>query len=484
MNDTLPVYEESAIPSSFMPTDQELAQTFKAYDIRGLSPTEIDATYARRLGTAVALKFKPKRVMVGWDIRTTSAELEGALVESLVSSGIDVVRIGLCSTPMFNILLGLADGSFDLGVMVTASHNPGKYNGFKVTLGDCSPVGQGSGMEELRDIFLGIDESWAKEGAPINCRGTVTEDPSALDRYLDYVISLAHLPADMPKMKVAIDAGNGMAGAVVPRLLEKLPWIEATELYFTPDGTFPNHEANPLKHETLNELIKTVKEQGCALGVAFDGDADRVGFVDEHGEQIPGDLLTGLLSQSVLLEHPDALVLYDVRSSWSVPEAIEEAGGHSEMCKVGHANIKRLMREKLATFAGELSMHFYFKQLWNCESGDFAMLLLLRRLAEEGKSLSSLWKPLLRYAKSEEINFTVKDAPAVMKQLEDAYAPSASTVSHTDGVRLEFVSPEGEREWWFNVRASNTEPLLRLNLEARTPEMLQEKLKELSARIA
>lgn len=460
------------------PASPSLASVFKAYDIRGLSPEEIDAAFALRLGKTVAAHFGPKRVLVGRDMRTTSFPLESALIEGLTSFGVDVVRIGLCSTPMFNILLGLANGSFDLGVMITASHNPGKYNGFKIAKGDCLPVGEGSGMEELRDAFLaGTEEASGRAG-------TVTDDPGALDRYLDHVVSLAHLPSDMPKTKVAIDAGNGMGGAVLPRLLARLPWIEAVPLYFEPDGTFPNHEANPLKTETLKDLIDTIRREGCALGVAFDGDADRVGFVDETGTPIPGDLLTAFLAQAILRDHPGGLVHYDVRSSWAVSEAVAAAGGKSAMCKVGHANIKKLMRETGAVFAGELSMHFYFRDLWNCESGDLAMLLMLRRMAEVKTPLSEAWKPLRRYVQSGEINFEVKDKAGTISRLEEAYGPKATQRYDIDGIRLEFRDPAAPGEdWWMSVRASNTEPLLRLNVEARTPEVLNARVSEVSKAI-
>lgn len=472
------IVQKKRVTVQHMPSESAIAAVFKAYDIRGLSPQELDAPFAERLGRAICAYFQPRRVMVGRDMRTTSQELEAALIKGLTESGTDVVRIGLCSTPMFNVLLGLAEDAFDLGVMVTASHNPGTYNGFKVTMGDCLPVGQGSGMEELRDAFL------ASKFVPSSRVGDVTEDADALHRYVSHILGLATLPSDMPKMKIAIDAGNGMGGAVLPALLSRLPWLEVVPLYFDPDGSFPNHEANPLKRETLTDLMKVVQEQGCVMGVAFDGDADRVGFVDETGEPIPGDLLTALLAEELLQEHPDGLVLYDVRSSWAVAEAIAETGGHSEMCKVGHANIKRAMREKAASFAGELSMHFYFKELWNCESGDLAMLLLLRRIHAGKTALSEVWKPLKRYAKSEEMNFEVPDPKAVIKRLEEQYVPMAKLVSHIDGVRVEFRNPEDvSQDWWFNVRASNTEPLLRLNLEAKTEEALKLRLEELSRAI-
>jgi phosphomannomutase len=445
-----------------------MVEVFKAYDIRGLSPEQINAAFARRLGKALAVLYPLKKVMVGRDMRTTSYALEAALIDGLTSSGVNVVRIGLCSTPMFNVLLGLANKQFDLGVMVTASHNPGKYNGFKLALGDCTPIGEKSGMEQVAEAFAAGKEKTAEH------IGTVIDDPTGLERYIEHIIDLSHLPGDMPRMRVAIDAGNGMAGAILPRLLSKLPWLEAVPLYFDPDGSFPNHEANPLKVETLDRLRKIVKTDGCVMGVAFDGDADRVGFVDEKSIPLPGDLTTALLAEEMLKEHPGGLIHYDVRSSWAVPEAIAESGGRAEICKVGHANIKKLMRETGAVFSGEVSMHFYFSELWNCESGDLAMLLLLRRMAREGTPLSLIWKPLQRYVHSPEINFEVSDQRGIMNRLEALYKPKSRNFSKLDGIRVEFA------DWWFNVRASNTEPLLRLNAEARTEEELNAHIEELS----
>jgi phosphomannomutase len=461
-----------------MAPDPKLASVFKAYDIRALSPEEIDPDFARTLGQAAAAHFGSKRVMVGRDMRLTSGALEAALIEGLTTSGVDVVRIGLCSTPMFNILLGLSNGGFDLGIMITASHNPGKYNGFKIAMGDCRPVGEGSGMEELRDAFL------ASKTIDSGRIGSVEDDPGALDRYVEHVIKLARIPSDMPKMKLAIDAGNGMGGAILPTLISKLSWLDVSPLYFDPDGSFPNHEANPLKVDTLEKLIEVVKEEKSIMGVAFDGDADRVGFVDEKGVPISGDLLTALAAMELLRDVPGGLIHYDVRSSWAVPEIVTEAGGRAEMCKVGHANIKRLMRETGAIFGGELSMHFYFKDLWNCESGDLMMLLIARLIHRSGKPLSELVAPLRRYAHSEEINFEVEDKAGTIARLKTQYAPSASLVSEIDGIRIEFRNPsEPASDWWFNVRASNTEPLLRLNVEARDEGSLKKRIEELSTEI-
>jgi phosphomannomutase len=453
------------------------SSVFHAYDIRGLAPGELDAAFSSRLARAILRELHPKNVLVGRDMRVTSPELEKALVEELVSYGVNVIRIGLCSTPMFNVVVGLHEGTVDLGVMVTASHNPGKYNGFKMVKGDMTPIGQGSGMEELEASF-NRDES-----LPVaSTRGTITDDAEALLRYVERILKIASLPSDMPKMNIAIDAGNGMGGAVLPELLKRLPWLEAKTLYMEPDGNFPNHEANPLKRETLKDLSSLVVKESCAFGVAFDGDADRVGFVDETGTPIPGDLMTAVLAAEMLTTKPGGRVLYDLRSSWSVPEAIQEAGGTANMCRVGHAFIKRQMREEGALFAGEVSMHYYFHDLKNVESGDLVLLLMLKRFVHEGKPFSSLWKPLLRYAHSGEINFEVEDKMSALQRVKEAYQSKATSVSEIDGIRMEFRdASHPETDWWFSLRLSNTEPLIRLNLESRSEEVTKAKVQELSA---
>lgn len=452
---------------------------FKAYDIRGLSPGELGETGARRIGKALAKLHQPKRVVIGRDMRTTSQMLEDALIDGFVTSGVDVVRVGLCSTPMFNAAVGEADGAYDLGVMVTASHNPAMYNGFKMERGNCLPIGQGSGMEELRDL--------AASDEPIldaRTRGTVTQDEGLLARYIDRICALAQLPPRFPDWRIVVDAGNGMDGLVLPMLSRRLPGMEVTQLYWDLDGTFPHHEANPLMVETLEDLRIRMRKEDAMFGAAFDGDGDRVGFVDEQGTPIPGDMLTALFAQELLRDRGAGKVLYDLRSSRSVPEAIIEAGGEPIMCRVGHAHIKKQMAETGAIFGGELSMHFYFSDLWNCESGDLAMLMLINILLREGKPLSQVWRPLLRYAHSGEINFSVRDAKQVMAALETHYGESPTDISHLDGLRMEFRYPLTPYEdWWFNVRPSNTEPLLRLNLEAKTSEQMEMRKAEVSALI-
>jgi len=318
-------------------------------------------------------------------------------------------------------------------------------------------------------------------------RGMVTDDPGALKRYLDHLFSLVDV-SSLPPMKIAIDAGNGMGGVVIPEFIKRLPQMTFHTLYLEPDGTFPNHEANPIETDTLKDLSALVRKEHCDMGVAFDGDADRTGFMDEHGEPIPGDFTTAVLALSMLSLHPGAHILYDLRSSWSVADAIRDAGGVPSMCRVGHAFIKRQMKEEGALFGGELSMHFYFKDLWNVESGDFAILLFLTLLTQSGKPLSALWRPLKVYAKTEEINTETSKVDTILEHIENQFAAEATSVSHLDGLRMEFgVEKDGTRTpgaWWFSVRQSNTtHSVVRMIVEAVSEQVMAEKRDQLLALI-
>lgn len=458
-----------------------LPSIFKSYDIRGLSPEQIDSSCARRLGKVLARIYASKRVLIGRDMRATSPELEEALIDGLRASGVEITKIGLCSTPMFYATVGEPNVGYDFGVMVTASHNPTEYNGFKLVDGTCRPIGKGSGMEEIEEAFM-ADVPFLDGSS--QTLSQIREDDGALDRYLDRVFALANLPNPLPEWTIAVDAGNGMGGLVMPGVRTRLPGMHVLPLYWDLDGRFPNHEANPIKHETLLDLQEMVKKNGCAFGVALDGDGDRIGFVDEQGEPIPGDMLTALFAIELLRTNPGATILYDVRSSWSVPEAIAEHGGVSVMCRVGHAHIKKQMREVGAKFAGELSMHFYFADFSYAEASEYAFLLLVKILIASGKPLSALRKDLQRYVHSGEINFSVTDVSVVMQSIDDAYGSRAAERLTIDGVRYEFRDPQHpENDWWFNVRASNTEPVLRLNLEARTNELMEAHREEIAALI-
>ncbi|TAK05347.1 phosphomannomutase/phosphoglucomutase [Patescibacteria group bacterium] len=431
---------------------------FKSYDIRGLSPGEIDADAARLLGRAVVAYGGAKTVLVGRDMRATTPELAAALIAGIMEQGADVVDMGLTTTPMFYFATATAEA--DAGVMVTASHNPAQYNGFKLCRGDAGPIGAGSGMEEIRDAVLAGNFSDAAR------QGSVREI-ALRDAYIDKVLSLVP-DAAQADMTVAVDTGNGMAGHVVPALFAKLPDVRLEAMYLELDGTFPNHEANPIKEETLADLKAAVKKHGAALGIAYDGDADRVGFVDDQGETIPGDLVAALVAPELLRQNPGGTVLSDVRCSRVVPEEVERAGGVHVMSRVGHAHIKRQMKELGAVFAGELSSHFYFRDFYGVECADGVALILIDLIRRSGKPLSELVRPLRRYAQSGEINFEIEDKAGAIARIRAAYAPGAAQIIELDGIRIE------HDDWWCSVRASNTEPVLRLNVEGKSREKMEQ----------
>lgn len=406
-------------------------------------------------------------------MRETSVPIEEAVVRGFLASGVSVTRVGLCSTPMFNFGMGEKERGYDLGLMITASHNPAEYNGIKIVGSDQLQVGLGSGLEQVRDLAVSSEQF-----LDTNKKGHEQEDSGLRDRYLSYVFSLINLGRFPASTSIVIDTGNGMEGMIAPAIAKRLSasGVQVTPLYWELDGHFPHHEANPLKGETLTDLKRMVRDSGSICGFAFDGDADRIGVVDEQGEQIPGDLLMALLAREVLRLHPAMHMIYDLRSSRAVAEAVEAQGGTAEMFKVGTAHIKRRMRETKALFAGELSMHFYFSDFGNCESGDFVLLLILQLLAREQKPLSTLWHDLKRYGHSGEHNYHVQNPVAVVKALEPEWRslPQA-TVTLLDGIRIDQWNGSNE-DWWCNIRASNTEPLLRLNLETRDPVLLPSKL--------
>jgi phosphomannomutase len=391
---------------------------FKAYDIRGVYPGELDANLARRIGNAFARLLKARRLVVGRDMRTHSPELAAAVAEGMRDAGASVVDIGLASTPMAYFAIGSQD--VDGGLNVTASHNPGQYNGMKLCGRGARPISAANG---IKDVERACAASYPK---PKALRGGL-ETADLLEAYAEHVAGFAHLERTVA---VAIDAANGMAGHTLPAILPRVPSARAHTLYMEPDGTFPNHEANPLKEENLADVQALVRESKAELGVGFDGDADRCCFVDETGRTVPADLMTALLAREVLREQPGAPIVYDLRSSWVVQEEIERAGGVAIRDRVGHSFIKATMRERKAVFGGELSGHFYFAANFTCDSGVIAMLSAMNLRSRRREPLSELASELRRYH-------------ATYGGLSD---------------------PDW---WWFNVRPSNTEPLLRLNLEAR-----------------
>ena len=436
---------------------------FKAYDIRGVYPAQLDDDAAYRIGAGFAtsgLLPPGSTILVGRDMRESSDALFRSFVAGAMGHGIEVVDIGLCTTPMLYFAVNTLRAAG--GAMITASHNPGRYNGFKLVRESAIPIGGNSGLEEIKRHALRHDAAAPAPGIAPPC------DDSIAPLYVRYFSDRFRIQLDRP---VIIDTGNGIAGPIVRRVLQDQRIVH-DELFFEPDGRFPNHEANPLKEETLATLRTTVAETPDAIGVAFDGDGDRVCFVDEEGTVVRGDLLTALLSKRLLRDEAPATILYDLRSSRIVPEIIRHAGGEPVKTRVGHAFVKRILREQNALFGGELSYHFYFRDFFFCESGILAMLHVCRLLAETGERLVDLVAPFRKYFHSGEINFEVPNPQDTLRILENRFADGR--VEKLDGLSVTYD------DWWFNVRSSNTEPLLRLNIEAETLSLLRSSIRVLS----
>jgi len=440
---------------------------FKAYDIRGKVPSELDPPLARRIGNAFARLLSAKRLVVGRDMRTHSPAIADAVIEGIRDTGCHVTSIGLASTPMAYFAIGALP--CDGGLNVTASHNPAEYNGMKLCGRGATPISAANGILDL--------ERMCKEPSPkpAAARGEVSHE-EMLERFADHAAKFAHVGKPI---QVALDAANGMGGYTVPPILARLPNVRAATVYMDLDGTFPNHEANPLKEENLKAVQALVLRSGAALGVAFDGDADRAGFVDEKGRTVSNDLMTALLAREVLATHPKAPIVYDLRSSWVVKEEIAKAGGVPIRDRVGHSFIKATMRARGAVFGGELSGHFYFAENYTCDSGEIAMVSALNLLDHSGRALSSLAADLRRYHATGEVNFEVADKSAAIAALRARYRDGRQ--DELDGITVEYGELGASAWWWFNVRPSNTEPLLRLNLEASTAALRDEKRAEVVA---
>jgi phosphomannomutase len=434
---------------------------FKAYDIRGIYPTEIDEQAAYGIGHALIDHFQAKVVAIGRDARSHSPSLFAELARGIIDAGAEVIDLGLLTTPMVYFAAWNIDHASAV-ISVTASHNPPEYNGLKIALRGAVPVGENSGLLAIRDLALadGFDEQ--------SGTGTITPYNIKPD-YYDFISGFANF-GDR-KLKVVIDTANAMGVLELPIFQRFTDKLDIVYLYDDLEHPFSAHEANPLNVSTLAELQARVLEEHADIGIAFDGDADRIGFVDELGQVIPMDLITGLLAQEALRKNPGATILYDLRSSRAVKEVIEEHGGRAVECKVGHANIKKQMREEHAVFAGELSGHYYFQENSYAEAGSLPAILLLNLLSNGRQKLSELVADLRRYYHSGEINSEVVNKNVVLQALRQRYADGKQ--HELDGLKVDYP------HWWFNVRASNTEPLLRLNLEADTPELLAEKQSEL-----
>ena len=440
-----------------------MAGIFKAYDIRGTYPDQLDETTAFRVGYHFRDLLDEEDlargpvVVVSRDMRSHSTPMARALKNGLRARGIAVVDIGVADTPQNYFGIGFLGASG--GIQVTASHNPAVYNGFKMSRRDAIPVSYETGIDRLEEL---VEASDVATDLPPQAG---EEERSVFEEYTEHV--LAEVTVLEPRLKLAADAANGMATIYLP-ILERLN-VDLVPLYFELDGNFPNHEANPLKAENLVDVEKAVAEHGCDLGVSFDGDADRAILVDEKGSSISADKITGLLAPRFLRDEPGASIVYDLRSSWSTKEAIEEAGGVPVRERVGHSFMKATMREHNSPFGGELAGHFYYRRNFTADSSIMTVIEGLNHIREEGRPLSELVAPLNRYFATGEINFHVDDKDGMIRRLAEDFADGE--VDYLDGITAQFD------DWWFNVRPSNTEPLLRLVLEAKTREMMDEKTK-------
>jgi phosphomannomutase len=448
-------------------------KVFKAYDVRGLYPSELDEDGAKRIGRAYVEHFEPQSIAVGRDMRLSSPGMAAAVIEGASAAGADVVDIGLVGTEM--VYFAVDELGLDGGICVTASHNPKEYTGLKIVRRGALPVGGDSGLAEIRDRAMSKEDMSGSQTSGLPAGSGHVHEENVWPGFVEKVLSFVDARAIRP-LRVVVDAANGMAGAMLPPVLERLPQLEVVRCNFEPDGTFPNHEPNPLLPENREFIIRKTREEKADLGVAYDGDADRCFFVDDGGEFVPGDFVTALLALSVLEKQPGAKVIYDVRASWSVPKTIEEAGGVPLVNRVGHAFIKHRMRKEAAAFAGEVSAHYYFRDFSQADSGVVPFLLMLELLSRKGQKLSEILEPYReRYFLTGEINTPVEDVPLKLQELKERYAAQGGRISHLDGLSVEFD------EWHFNVRPSNTEPLLRLNLEALSRELMEAKRDEVLA---
>jgi phosphomannomutase len=448
-------------------------KVFKAYDIRGIYPAELDEEGAYAIGRAYVEQFEPKVIAVGRDMRLSSPSMAAAVIGGAVAGGAAVKDIGLVGTEMLYFAVGELDA--DGGIAVTASHNPKGFTGMKIVRRGALPVGGDSGLLEIRDRALAIqDVAGSDPGvAKTDMAGSdpgVAEKVDVYPAFVDKVLSFIDVRAVKP-LRVVIDAANGMAGAMLPPVLERLP-IDAVRCFFEPDGSFPNHPPNPLLPENREFIVRKVLDEAADLGIAFDGDADRCFFVDDGGEFVPGDFVTALLAESMLEMEPGAKIIYDVRASWAVPDTIRRAGGTPLVNRVGHAFIKQRMRQEDAAFGGEVSGHYYFRNFNQADSGTVPALLMLELVSKRGQPLSEILRPFReRYFITGELNATVDDVALKLQELKEHFAGEGE-VSHLDGISI------NAPDWHMNVRPSNTEPLLRLNLEALDPELLARKRDE------
>ena len=442
------------------------AAIFKTYDVRGVAPDELSPELAHRIGRALVVELGADSVAVGRDMRVTGDLLSAALIDGIRDQGADVADLGLVSTD--GLYFAVGKYGYPAGVMITASHNPPQYNGFKICKAEARPVSLDEGLAGIRDLAVRGDFADPAGGK----RGDL-QQRDVLPAYAENCLSLVDRASIKP-LKVAIDAGNGMAGKTVPYVFDQLP-CEVLPLFFELDGTFPNHLANPIEPENVADLQRLVVERGCDVGIAFDGDADRMFLIDEKGQAVGGDMVTAMVALALLKKTPGAAICYNLICSRSAPEVIAANGGRPVRTPVGHSLIKKIMRDEDAVFGGEHSGHFYFKENWYADSGMIAALTVLEMMSASGKPLSEVIAPLDTRFRSGEINFRVADAKAVMAEVESHYAAQGAEIDHLDGVTVGFP------DWWFSLRASNTEPLLRLNVEVDQASDLDRRVAEVGA---
>ena len=437
---------------------------FKAYDVRGIYGQDLTDEIAYRIGRAAAQYLNVSEIAVSRDMRLSSPQLAAALIRGITDQGVNAVDLGMTTTDELYFAVGKFN--FPAGVMITASHNPGKYNGMKFCRAQAFPVSLESGLADIRD--LAISGNYTEPTR----KGQVTQK-DVLDDFVQHALSFIDVKKIKP-LKVVIDAGNGMAGLIMPRVFSLLP-CELVPLYFQLDGRFPNHPASPIEPENMEDLQKKVREVGADIGAAFDGDADRMFPVDERGNVVDGSMVTAIVSNSLLHKYPGSTILYNLIVSKSVPELVNALGGNAVRTRVGHSYIKAEMRKLNAIFGGEHSGHFYFRDNWFADSGLIAFLITLELVSTEGKPLSQLLKPLDKGVRSGEINSVVNDVQGKLQGLEETFGKDAKSVDHLDGITVDYG------DWWFNVRPSNTEPLLRLNVEANSKALMEQKRDELLA---
>ena len=427
-------------------------KAFKAYDVRGIYPEDLDEDGAYAIGRGYVQQFEPRRVAIGRDMRLSAPQMAEAVIRGCSDEGAEVLDLGLVGTEMVYFAVGSL--GLDGGIAVTASHNPKEYTGMKIVRRGALPVGGESGLLDVRDRALAVTDVLGGGASRVSSY-------DIWPAYVDQVVSFVDVSALRP-LRVVIDAANGMAGAMLPPVLERLgSVVEVVPCYFDPDGSFPNHEPNPLLPENREFIVRKTLEEGADLGVAFDGDADRCFFVDDGGEFVPGDFATALLAEAVLAREPGSKIIYDVRASRAVPETIERLGGVALVNRVGHAFIKARMRKDDAAFGGEVSGHYYFREFSQADTGVVPFLLMLEILSRKGEKLSRVLEPFRsRYFITGELNTPVADVPLKLQELKERYVAEGGRISHLDGISVDFD------DWRFNVRPSNTEPLLRLNLEA------------------